>query len=154
MYSAVPAGTKVNEFALGQWEGCDLLHGICLSRTRLSTFACHKVVTGSGCGAFHGPLCRHDINRSDRKIGIVSVMYVTLITWWRERRCYVPMPQSWTIAVCQVFVLGSSAENLMSGCTCRLFIPVCTGNGSDMQNPQANIHYRFLLKSEMIGASK
>ncbi len=28
----------------------------------------------------------------------------------------------------------------MSGCTCRLFIPVCTGSGSGMQNPLANIH--------------
>ncbi len=41
----VPVGTKVSEFALGQWEGCDLLHGICLSRARLSASACHKVVT-------------------------------------------------------------------------------------------------------------
>ncbi len=46
MYSVVPAGTKVSEFALGRWEGCDLSHGICLSRARLSTSACHKVVTG------------------------------------------------------------------------------------------------------------
>ncbi len=53
MYSVVPAGTKVSEFALGRWEGCNLLHGICLSRARLSTSACHKVVTGSACGAFH-----------------------------------------------------------------------------------------------------
>ncbi len=79
-------------------------------------------------------------------------MYVTLIPWWRERRRYVPMPQSWTIAGCQGHVLGSSAENLRSGCTCRLFIPVCTGSGSGIQNPLANIHWHFLLKSEMIGA--
>ncbi len=46
MYSVVPAGTKVSEFALGRWEGCDLSHGICLSRARLSASACHKVVTG------------------------------------------------------------------------------------------------------------
>ncbi len=59
-----------------------------------------------------------------------------------------------TIAGCQGHVLSSSAENLMSGCTCRLFIPVCTGSGSGMQNPLANIHWRFLLKSEMIGAPK
>ncbi len=38
--------TKVSEFALRQWEGCKLLHGICLSRACLSTSACHKVVTG------------------------------------------------------------------------------------------------------------
>ncbi len=48
-----------------------------------------------------GPLCRHDITRSDRQIGNVSVTYVTLVPWWRERRRYVPMPQSWTIAGCQ-----------------------------------------------------
>ncbi len=30
MYSVVPAGTNVSEFALGGWEGCNLLHGICL----------------------------------------------------------------------------------------------------------------------------
>ncbi len=77
MYSVVPAGTKVSEFALGQWEGCNLLHGICLSHARLSTSACHKVVTG--------------------------------FSWWRERRRYVPIPQSWTIAGCQGLVLGSSA---------------------------------------------
>ncbi len=46
MYSVVPAGTKVSEFALGRWEGCDLSHGICLSCARLSASACHKVVTG------------------------------------------------------------------------------------------------------------
>ncbi len=32
--------------------------------------------------------------------------------------------------------------NLMGGCTCRLFIPVCTGSGSGMQNPSGStIHY-------------
>ncbi len=46
MYSVVPAGTKVSEFALGQWEGCNLLHGICPSRARLSTSACYEVVMG------------------------------------------------------------------------------------------------------------
>ncbi len=49
------------------------------------------------------------ITRSDRQIGNVSVMYGTLGPWWRERRRYVPMPQSWTIAGCQGLVLGSSA---------------------------------------------
>ncbi len=72
----------------------------------------------------------------------------------RERRRYVPMPQSWTIAGCLGLVLISSVENLMSGCTCRSFIPVCTRSGSGMQNPLENVHWRFLLKSEMIGASK
>ncbi len=38
--------------------------------------------------------------------------------------------------------------------TCHIFIPVCTGSGSGMQNPLANIHWHFLLKSEMIGAPK
>ncbi len=33
----------------------------------------------------------------------------------------------------------------MSGCTCRLFIPVCMGSGSGMQNPLANFHWHFLL---------
>ncbi len=37
-----PPCTKVSEFR----EGCNLLHDICLSRARLSTSACHKVVTG------------------------------------------------------------------------------------------------------------
>ncbi len=83
----------------------------------------------------------------------VSVTYVTLVPWWRERRRYVPMPQSWTTAGCLGLVLGSSAENLMSGCTCRPFIPVCTGSGSGMQIPLANIHWRFLF-TEMIGASR
>ncbi len=30
------------------------------------------------------------------------------------------------------------SKNLISGCTCRLFIPVCTGSSSGMQNPLAN----------------
>ncbi len=38
--------------------------------------------------------------------------------------------------------------------TFGLFIPVCMGSGSGMQNPLANIHWRFLLQSEMIGAPK
>ncbi len=32
--------------------------------------------------------------------------------------------------------------------------PLCTGSGSGMQNPLANIHWRFLLKSEITGAPK
>ncbi len=138
MYSpVVPAGTKVSEFVLGRWESCDL----CMA------FVCHALACqhlhvirlwrGSGCGAFHGPLCRHDITCSDRQIGNISVTYITLIPWWREWSRYVPMPQYWTIAGCQGHVLGSSAENLMSGCTCRLFIPMCMGSGSGMQNPLA-----------------
>ncbi len=80
MYSVVPAGTKVSEFALGRWEGCDLSHGICLSRAHLSTSACHKVVTGFQVVALSiGPLFHHDITRSDRHIGNVSVTYVTLV---------------------------------------------------------------------------
>ncbi len=46
MYSVVPAGTKVSDFALVRWEGYNLSRGICLSRARLSASACHKVVTG------------------------------------------------------------------------------------------------------------
>ncbi len=37
------------------------------------------------------------------------------------------------------------SKNLISGCTCRLFIPVCTGNGSGMQNPLANFIGVFSL---------
>ncbi len=69
MYSVVPASTKVSKFALGRWEGCNLLHDICLSR---ATSACHKVVMGVQFVALSiGPLCRHDITRSDRQIGNV-----------------------------------------------------------------------------------
>ncbi len=132
---------------------------------RLRPFAWHLSVMRSlvsicmpqGCDGVQvvalsiGPLCRHDITRSDRQIGNVSVTYITLIPWWRERRRYVPMPQSWTIAGCLGLVLGSSAENLMSGCTCRPFIPVCTGSGSGMQNPLANIHWCFLLSQRWLG---
>ncbi len=39
-------------------------------------------------------------------------------------------------------------------CTPHAFIPVCMRSGSGMQNPLAKIHWRFLLKSEMIGAPK
>ncbi len=45
-------------------------------------------------------------------------------------------------------------KNLMSGCTCHPFVPVWPGSVSGVQNPLANIPWRFLLKSEMIGASK
>ncbi len=34
IYSVVPARTNISKFALGRWEGCNLLHGICLSRAR------------------------------------------------------------------------------------------------------------------------
>ncbi len=37
------------------------------------------------------------------------------------------------------------SKNLISGCTCRLFIPVCTGSGSGMQNPLANFIGIFSL---------
>ncbi len=66
----VPAGTKVSEFALGRWEGCNLLHGMV---TRLFVSICMP----QGCDGVQlvvhsiGPLCRHDITRSDRQIGNV-----------------------------------------------------------------------------------
>ncbi len=130
------------------------LHGICRSRARLSNICMPQGRDGVQVVALSiRPLCRHDITRSDRQIGNVSVTYVTLVPWWRERRRYVPMPQSWTTAGCLGLCLGSSVENLMSGCTCRPFIPVCTGRGSGMQIPLANIHWRFLF-TEMIGASR
>ncbi len=37
------------------------------------------------------------------------------------------------------------SKNLMSGCTCRPFIPVCAGSGSGMQNPLANFIGVFSL---------
>ncbi len=87
---------------------------------RLRPFAWHLSVTRSlvsicmpqGCDGVQvvalsiGPLCRHDITRSDRQIGNISVTYLTLVPWWREWRHYVPMPQSWTIAGCLGLVLG------------------------------------------------
>ncbi len=36
----------------GRWEGCNLLHGICLSCSRLSASACHKLVTGFSLWCF------------------------------------------------------------------------------------------------------
>ncbi len=63
MYSVVPAGTKVSEFALGRWEGCNLMHDICLSRAR---FCMPQGCDGVQLVALSiGPLCRHDITRSD-----------------------------------------------------------------------------------------
>ncbi len=35
-----------------------------------------------------------DVTRNDRLKGNVSVTYVTLVPWRRERRCHVPSPQS------------------------------------------------------------
>ncbi len=101
-------------------------------------------VTGNGREELAGvtlavpfPLIQGYERLFDRQIGNISGMYVTLVPSWRERRRYVPMPQFRTIASCLGLVLGSSAENLMSGRTCRPFIPVCTGSGSGMQNPLA-----------------
>ncbi len=39
----------------------------------------------------------------------------------------------------------------MSGCTCRPFIPVCTGSGSGMQNPLANFIGVFSLVRDVRG---
>ncbi len=76
MYSVVPAGTKVSEFALGRWKVA----------TFLMAFVCHKLACGiQGCDGVQvvalsiGPICRHDITRSDRQIGNISVTYVTLV---------------------------------------------------------------------------
>ncbi len=43
------------------------------------------------------------------------------------------------------------SKNLMSGCTCRPFIPVCTGSGSGMQNPLANFIGVFSLVRDVQG---
>ncbi len=43
------------------------------------------------------------------------------------------------------------SKNLMSGCTCRPFIPVCTGSGSGMQNPLANFIAVFSLVRDVRG---
>ncbi len=43
------------------------------------------------------------------------------------------------------------SKNLMSGCTCRPFIPVCTGSGSGMQNPLANFIGVFSLVRDVRG---
>ncbi len=75
MYSVVPVGTKVSEFALGRREGCDLSHGICLSGARMPQGRDGVQVVALSIG----PLCRHDITRSDRQVGNVSVTYVTLV---------------------------------------------------------------------------
>ncbi len=37
------------------------------------------------------------------------------------------------------------SKNLISGCTCHLFIPMCMGSGSGMQNPLANFIGVFSL---------
>ncbi len=127
-----------------------------LSVTRLLVNICNaiRLWQGSGCGTFHGPLMSlwHNLQRSTDRERFGYVCNCHSLMEGMETLC--PMPQFWTIAGCQGHVLGSSAENLMSGCTCHLFITVCTGRGSGMQNPLANIHWRFLLKSEMIGAPK
>ncbi len=47
--------------------------------------------------------------------------------------------------------LGYAAQNLMSGCTCRPFIPVCLGSGSGMQNPLANFIGVFSLDRDVRG---
>ncbi len=80
MYSVVPTGTKVSEFALGRWEGCDL----CMAFVG-HALACQNICMPQGRDGVQvvalsiGPLCRHDITRSDRQIGNVSVTYVTLV---------------------------------------------------------------------------
>ncbi len=109
---------------------------------------------GSGCGIFYStPMSSRQNSEwpTDReRLGYIRNPRSLM----RKRRRNVPMPQFRTIAGCLGLVLGSSAENLMSGCTYCPFIPVCTGSGSVVQNPLGKIHWRFLLKSEMIGASK
>ncbi len=43
------------------------------------------------------------------------------------------------------------SKNLMSGCTCHPFIPVCTGSGLGMQNPLANFIGVFSLVRDVRG---
>ncbi len=108
---------------------------------------------GSGCGAFHRtPMSSRDNSQWPTD---------------RERLGYVCNPRSLlegTETLCpHATILNHS---WLPGTRSRLlsvkpnewmhrppFIPVCTGSGVGMQNPLANIHWRFLLKSEMIGAS-
>ncbi len=80
--------------------------------------------------------------------------------WARVRRqgvahCH-PMSgtkQRWT-ALWRSALFSSTrlrSKNLMSGCTCRPFIPVCTGSGSGMQNPLANFIGVFSLVRDVRG---
>ncbi len=63
-----------------------------------------------------------DVTRSDRLIGNVSVTYVTLVPWRRERRRHVPSPR----LLYHRWAAGSPArllsENLNMRCTCCLLI--------------------------------
>lgn len=50
----------------------------------------------SSCGAVHRiSICWSDINQVNQLIEKVSVMYVILETWRREKARYAPMPQLW-----------------------------------------------------------
>ncbi len=64
--------------------------------------------------------------------------------WWKGLRWshrYTNREQNKDERLCGDQLFSSTrlrSKNLMSGCTCRPFIPVCTGSGSGMQNPLAN----------------
>ncbi len=58
----------------------------------------------------------------------ISVTYVTLVPWRRERRRNVPSPQLlYHRCTAGAHSLGSSAKKLMWVCTCSPFIPVLRG---------------------------
>ncbi len=69
MYSVVPAGTKVSEFAVGWLQHLAWHLSVMRSLVNISM--------PQGCDGVQlvalsiGPLCRHDITRSDRQIGNV-----------------------------------------------------------------------------------
>ncbi len=100
-------------------------------------FVCHvlfcqhlhatRLWRGSGCGTFHRTPMSSQLNSE----------------WLTDReRFWLPGTRSRLLS-------GKPDEWMVHGC--HPFIPVCTGSGSGMQNPLVNIHWRFLLKSEMIG---
>ncbi len=67
-----------------------------------------------------------DVTRSDRLKGNVSVTYVTLVPWRRERRRHVPVA---TVAVpqlsCQVTGSAPQRKHELMQCTCCLLYPHC-----------------------------
>ncbi len=96
---------------------------------------------------------RRDVE-SDRLIGNVSVTYVTLVPWRRERRRHVPSPRLLYHRWAGRSPARLLSENLNMRCTCCLFMLTLWSAAAGCNNRMPMCIGSFSLHSKWIGLSK
>ncbi len=95
-----------------------------------------------------------DRTRSDRLKGNVSVTYVTLVPWRRERRLHVPPPQLLYHPWAAGSLVRRLSQNLRMRCTCCLVILALRSMAAGCNHRMPMCIGSFSLHSKWIGLSE